>query len=147
MAGHGAQKLFGWFGGHGLEGAAGFMEKMGMRPGRRYALAAGLGELASGTFTALGLLWPAGPLSMLGPMVVVTRVAHAGKPIWAASGGAELPTLYMTVGAALAMTRPGRLSADNLLGLKLHPALVALVATAVTCGTVFTLSSRQPTSV
>ena len=44
MAAHGAQKLFGWFGGHGLSGTGGFFESLGFRPGRLFALAAGLGE-------------------------------------------------------------------------------------------------------
>ncbi|OEV06840.1 hypothetical protein AN219_33300, partial [Streptomyces nanshensis] len=55
---HGTQKLFGWFGGHGLAGTGGFMEQLGFRPGRRSALASGLGEAGGGTLLALGLATP-----------------------------------------------------------------------------------------
>src|SRR4051812_49793096 len=48
MFGHGAQKLFGWFGGHGLHGTAGFFDQVGLKPGRRTALAAGAGEAGGG---------------------------------------------------------------------------------------------------
>jgi uncharacterized membrane protein YphA (DoxX/SURF4 family) len=61
MAGHGAQKLFGSFGGPGLEGTSGFMEMLGMRPGRPWAYLAGLSEFGGGVLTALGLLYPMGP--------------------------------------------------------------------------------------
>jgi uncharacterized membrane protein YphA (DoxX/SURF4 family) len=61
MAGHGAQKLFGSFGGPGLEGTSGFMEMLGMRPGRPWAYLAGLSEFGGGVLTALGLLNPLGP--------------------------------------------------------------------------------------
>src|SRR3712207_9565233 len=55
LAGHGAQKLFGSFGGHGLEGTSGFMEMLGLRPGRPWALLAGLSEFGGGVPTAVGL--------------------------------------------------------------------------------------------
>ncbi len=55
MALHGAQKLFGWLGGYGLDGTGGYFEQLGFRPGRLFALAAGLGEFASGLLVALGL--------------------------------------------------------------------------------------------
>jgi putative oxidoreductase len=58
IAAHGAQKLFGWFGGHGLKGTAGFFESLGFRPGIFFALAAGLGELGGGLLTAAGFLGP-----------------------------------------------------------------------------------------
>ena len=64
MAAHGAQKLFGWFGGHGLEGTGRFFGSLGFRPGRRFATLAGLGELASGLLIALGFLGPVGPAIM-----------------------------------------------------------------------------------
>src|SRR5690242_16864534 len=65
LSAHGAQKLFGWFGGHGLKGTGGFFESLGFRPGVLFALAAGLGELGGGLFTAAGFLGPLGPPSAL----------------------------------------------------------------------------------
>lgn len=143
LAGHGAQKLFGWFEGHGVGGTAGWLESLGLQPGNRWAVAAGAGEFGSGVLTALGLLSPAGPLGIFGPMLVATRTVHEGKPIWVTSGGAELPAVYMAVAGALAVTGPGRFSADHLLGMRLHPALTALLAAAVAGGTAYALSSRE----
>ena len=56
LVGHGSQKLFGWFGGYGLAGTAGYMESLGLRPGRRWAIAAGLSEFGGGLLTLLGFL-------------------------------------------------------------------------------------------
>jgi len=91
MAGHGAQKLFGSFGGPGLEGTSGFMEMLGMRPGRPWAYMAGLSEFGGGALTALGLFKPLGPLGATGSMAMATRKAHWGKPIWVTEGAPSCP--------------------------------------------------------
>src|SRR5919109_3686243 len=79
MAAHGAQKLFGWFGGHGLAGTGGFLEQqLGFRPGRLFALAAGLGEFGGGLLLALGFLGPVGPAIMIAVMIVAMRTVHVG---------------------------------------------------------------------
>src|SRR5438067_277777 len=101
LAGHGAQKLFGWFGGYGPRGTGGWLESMGLRPGRPSAYLAGLSEFAGGLLTALGLLHPLGPLTMMAPMSVATGKAHWGKPIWGTSGGAELPVTNMAIATAV----------------------------------------------
>jgi len=119
MAGHGAQKLFGSFGGPGLEGTSGFMEMLGMRPGRPWAYLAGLSEFAGGLLTALGLHNPLGPLSVIGSMSMATRKAHWGKPIWVTEGGAELPVLNIAISTALMIREPDAFSLDRLLGLRL----------------------------
>ena len=106
MAGHGAQKLFGSFGGPGLEGTSGFMEMLGMRPGRPWAYMAGLSEFGGGVLTALGLLNPLGPLGVIGSMAMATRKAHWDKPIWVTEGGAELPVLNMALSTALMIRGP-----------------------------------------
>jgi putative oxidoreductase len=126
MAGHGAQKLFGSFGGPGLEGTSGFMEMLGMRPGRPWAYLAGLSEFAGGVLTALGLLNPLGPLGVIGSMSMATRKAHWGKPIWVTEGGAELPVLNIAISTALMIREPDAFSLDRLLGLRL-PAWVGPV--------------------
>jgi putative oxidoreductase len=113
LAGHGAQKLFGSFGGHGLEGTAGWLESMGLRPGKAWAAMAGGSELGAGLLSALGLLHPVGPIAAVGPMVMAWAKAHAGKPIWVTSGGAELPLLNIAAFGALALAGPGRLSLDS----------------------------------
>ncbi len=119
MAGHGAQKLFGSFGGPGLEGTSGFMEMLGMRPGRPWAYLAGISEFGGGVLTALGLLNPLGPLGIIGSMSMATRKAHWGKPIWVTEGGAELPVLNIAVSTALMIREPDRYSLDRVLGIRL----------------------------
>ncbi len=144
MAGHGAQKLFGAFGGYGLEGTGGWLESLGMKPGKQWAVAAGGGEFGSGMLMVLGLLNPVGPISMWGPMAMAWQLAHKGKPIWVTAGGAELPLINMAVGAALALPGPGRLSLDHALGIKLsRPLLATLTAAAVAGGIIAGLASRE----
>ena len=126
MAGRGAQKLFGSFGGPGLEGTSGFMEMLGMRPGRPWAYMAGLSEFGGGVLTALGLLNPLGPLGIIGSMAMATRKAHWDKPIWVTEGGAELPVLNMALSTALMIREPDAFSLDRILGIRL-PAWVGPV--------------------
>src|SRR6267143_1752562 len=79
LAAHGAQKLFGWFGGYGLTGTGGFLEQLGFVPGRRHALLAGLAETGAGLLLALGLLTPLAAAVALSVMVVLgVRDAGAG---------------------------------------------------------------------
>ena len=119
MVGHGAQKLFGSFGGPGLEGTSGFMEMLGLRPGRPWAYLAGFSEFGGGVLTALGLLNPLGPLAVIGAMSTATRTAHRGKPIWVTEGGAELPLLNIAASTALMIRGPDRYSLDRVLGIRL----------------------------
>jgi putative oxidoreductase len=119
MAGHGAQKLFGAFNGPGLEGTSGFMEMLGLRPGRPWAFMAGLSEFGGGVLTALGLLNPLGPLGVIGSMAMATTKAHWGKPIWVTEGGAELPVLNLAVSTALMLREPDKYSLDRVLGIRL----------------------------
>ena len=107
LAGHGAQKLFGHFEGPGLEGTTGFMEMLGLKPGRPWAVLAGLSEFGGGVLTALGLLNPLGPLGVIGAMSMATKTAHGGRPIWATEGGAELPVTNIAASTALLLSGPG----------------------------------------
>jgi putative oxidoreductase len=119
LAGHGAQKLFGSFGGHGVDGTAGWMESMNLKPGRQWAILAGLSEFGGGVLTAIGFLNPMGPIMSMGAMLMATIKVHAGKPIWVTAGGAELPITNMAVQAALILVGPGKLSLDALLGIRI----------------------------
>ncbi len=144
LAGHGAQKLFGVFGGHGIKGTGGFFESaLGLRPGERWAMLAGGGEFGGGMLTALGFLHPIGPITTLAPMIVAWVKVHTGKPIWASEGGAELPLLNMTAAVALICTGPGTWSMDKLFGLRPHPALSTLTALGVAIGS-YVAISQQP---
>ena len=119
MAGHGAQKLFGSFGGPGIDGTAGFMEMLGLKPGKPWAYLAGASEFGGGALTALGLLYPVGPLGVIGSMAMATRTAHKDKPIWVTAGGAELPVINIVGATALILSGPDRYSLDRLLGIRL----------------------------
>src|SRR5438105_3238277 len=92
MAGHGSQKLFGWFGGYGLEGTSGFFAKLGFRPARLFTIAASAGEIVSGLLLALGLFGPVGPALMLSIMIVAAVSVHWGHGVFA-TNGIELPLL------------------------------------------------------
>ena len=131
LAGHGAQKLFGSFGGHGVDGTAGWLESMNLKPGRQWAFMAGLSEFGGGVLTAIGALNPLGPIMALGAMLMATIKVHARRPIWVTEGGAELPVTNMAAQTALILAGPGKLSFDGLLGIRVPRwfGLVALVAT------------------
>ncbi|HEU4641556.1 MAG TPA: DoxX family protein [Gemmatimonadaceae bacterium] len=117
MAAHGAQKAFGWFGGPGLEKFGELMMQLGFRPGRVFAAAAALGEIASGLLVALGFLGPVGPALMLSVMVVAIVTVHWGNGLFAMSNGIELPLLYAIAAVVLAAVGYGAWSLDGALGL------------------------------
>jgi putative oxidoreductase len=116
LAGHGAQKLFGKLGGHGLEGTGGWFDSIGFRPGRRMALVAGLSEFTGGLLLALGLVTPLAAACIIGTMTVAASV-HVPNGLWGQSGGFEQPLTYAVVAAGLAFTGPGDASLDRLLGI------------------------------
>jgi putative oxidoreductase len=132
-AAHGAQKAFGWFEGPGPEGAAGFMDSLGFRPGKQYATVASDGELAAGLMIALGLGGPIGPAIVLSGMIVAQTTVHAKNGFFAGKNGIELGLLYASAALAFASSGYGDLSLDHALGLdeKLrHPAFTALALAA-----------------
>jgi putative oxidoreductase len=129
MAGHGAQKLFGSFDGPGMEGTAGFMEMLGLKPGKPWAQLAGASEFGGGVLTLLGFLNPLGPLGVIGSMAMATITAHGGKPIWVTEGGAELPVTNIAAATALMVGGPGKYSVDRALGIRL-PAWIGIVGLA-----------------
>ncbi|AEI40757.1 DoxX family protein [Paenibacillus mucilaginosus] len=115
FVGHGAQKLFGWFGGYGPKGTGGWMESIGMKPGVLMAVLAGLMELIGGALFAAGLLTPLAAvlitLTMLGAIVKV----HAQNGLWVTSNGYEYPLVLIAVVIGVALTGAGAYSLDALL--------------------------------
>jgi putative oxidoreductase len=117
LAAHGAGKLLGWFGaGFGLAGTSGYMESLGLRPGRPFALLAGSAELAGGLLLGLGLVTPLGALLVAATMLVAALSDHRGKGLWIFNGGAELVVTNAGVAIALAFTGAGRWSLDAVVG-------------------------------
>jgi putative oxidoreductase len=101
LVGHGSQKLFGLFGGPGLDGAGGFFQNLGFRPGKPMAIVAGTSEAGAGLLLVLGLLTPLASAAVIGTLVVAGSV-HWAAGLWAQNGGFEMPLLYVTAAAALA---------------------------------------------
>ena len=116
FVGHGMQKLLGWFGGPGLDATAENFHKMGMRPGRRNALAASLGETAGGAALALGLATPIAAGTLTATMLTAINRVHFKNGPWNANGGYEFNLTLIAAVIALAETGPGEPSLDHALG-------------------------------
>lgn len=100
--GHGTQKLFGWFGGHGLEGTAGFFEgSLGLRPGKRHATAAGVGETLGGALLVAGVGTPVATTLITGAMTTAIRKVHGANGVWNADGGWEFNAVIIAAVASL----------------------------------------------
>lgn len=142
LAYHGAQKLFGAFGGHGIEGTAQFFESAGFAPGKPNAVAAGLGEL-SGAALALGVGTPLAAAGGVGAMIGASSL-HAANGFSATDGGFEYNLVLGAAAAALALTGPGKYSVDHLLGYRFNrPTLAALALSGAVAGGLATVSRRR----
>lgn len=119
LAGHGLQKLAGWFGGGGVRGTAAFLEQLGFRPGRTWAYVVGLAETLGGVSLALGFLTPIGAILALGVLTTAILVVHVRKGLWNQNGGLEHPFVLGVIALTAALGGPGRLSVDAALGLDL----------------------------
>jgi putative oxidoreductase len=115
LAAHGTQKLFGWFGGYGLDAIGQMFERLGFRPGRRHALMAGLVEFTAGVLLALGLLTPLGAALGASVMLVAALAVHRKNGFFATGGGYEYNLVLGVAALTLAFTGPGSVSIDALL--------------------------------
>lgn len=131
FAAHGAQKLFGAFGGYGLEGTAGFFEQIGLRPGRVHAATAGTIELFGGLLIAVGLVTPFAAAALIAVMVAATITVHLQHGFFAANNGYELNLVLAAAAFALAGIGAGEWSIDHTLGLNLDGTAWALAALGV----------------
>ena len=116
LAGHGAQKLFGWFGGHGLQGTAGFVESLGWRPGQVFAGLLGVLELGAGLALALGFATPLAAGMLAAVLANAAWFVHRRNGLWNTAGGFEYPLALAAAAVSLAFPGAGRVSVDHLLG-------------------------------
>jgi len=114
FAAHGSQKLFGWFGGGGSAGTAGFFSSLGFRAPAAMALVAGLAELGGGLLLAAGLLTPLAALVLTVVMLNAIATVKWRKGFF--EPGFELDLTFLTVAVAVTATGPGRLSLDHAFG-------------------------------
>jgi len=149
FVGHGAQKLFGWFGGVGLKGFTGWIETMGLKPASIWGLTGALSEFGGGVLLALGLLNPFGPLALIGAMLIAIGLVHWSKGFWGSKGGYEYPLVLLVVSGVLGLIGPGSYSLDALLGLALPNTLIfwlGLVIAIAVAAVALVMHSRQPAS-
>ena len=107
FVGHGTQKLFGWFGGHGLDGTGQFFESIGLRPGRENAIAAGAAEAGGGALLAAGVATPVAGAALHGVMTSAIKHVHAEKGPWSTEGGWEYNAVLMAAIFAIVEQRSG----------------------------------------
>jgi putative oxidoreductase len=144
LAAHGSQKLFGWFGGGGIEGTAQGMEQLGLVPGRRSALMAGFAEAGGGLLLAFGAATPLAAAVLVGVMMVAIFTVHLKHGFFVTQGGYEYPLVLGTAALSVAFTGPGPLSVDALLGFHLAGAGWACAALLIGLGGgAIQLSSRR----
>ena len=149
FAAHGAQKLFGWWGGPGMERWIGVMEGMGVRPPRLWAAVSSLNELVGGVLLAIGLLTPLAAAVLIGQSLVIIARVHWPKGFWATKGGYEYPMVLGAASLGLAFTGPGAWSFDGYLplGLLYQPIVIwIMVAVALAVGLVAIMMRPAPSA-
>jgi putative oxidoreductase len=144
LAGHGAQKLFGWFKSPGLQGFSGWLASIGFRPPDLWAWIAGICEFAGGLLFALGLFSPLGSLLIAASMVTAIAKVHWPK-IWVTEGGIEHALTNLAVAVAVGIAGPGTISLDAMSGTELPSWLATLGVVLVVVGWVVAMvtSSRH----
>ncbi|MEU9247179.1 DoxX family protein [Streptomyces sp. NPDC048385] len=113
MAGHGAQKLFGVFGGSGLAATGRGFDALGYHPGKVFALIGGLSELCGGLGLVVGLLTPLAAAAVIGVMINAMVTVSGAHGLWSQDGGVEYNVAICVVALAIAAIGPGRLALDR----------------------------------
>ncbi len=145
LIGHGAQKLFGWWGGPGMTGWTGAMMRMRIRPPLAWAVISAGGELVGGITLVLGLLTPLPSFSITGTMRVAITLVHWPKGFWVSKGGYEFNLSIIGGSLAVALAGPGAISLDALFGIKLpEPVTVIVDAVLTVIGVGVALGTRSP---
>ncbi len=145
VAAHGAQKLFGWFGGPGMKGWTGAMNQMRIRPATPWAWMSALAELGGGLGLALGLLTPLPSLAIAGSMLVAVALVHWPHGFFVSKGGYEFNLAILGGVAAVALTGAGAYSLDAALGIHLPEPVTLIVGTILLiAGVAVALGTRAP---
>ena len=145
LFGHGTQKLFGWFGGGGMQANVAMVRRLGMRPLLPWALAGGLGEALGGVLIALGLVNPVGSIVAAAAMLTASVAVHLKNGVWSSKGGFELPLTNLAAALAVGLASPGDLSLDHALDIRLPEPGTWLVLGGVTLVvTLAGLLTRRP---
>jgi len=131
FVGHGAQKLFGVFGGGGLDGTTQMFDKIGLRPGWLHARASGTAELAGGALLALGLFTPFAAAALIAVMTAAVLTVHARNGIWNTNRGYEFNLVMVAAAFALAGIGAGSWSLDSAFGFDLSGTAWAIGALVV----------------
>jgi putative oxidoreductase len=131
FVGHGAQKLFGAFGGGGLDATAGMFDNIGLRPGWLHARAGGTAEFLGGALLAIGLFTPFAAAILIAVMTAAVITVHAPNGIWVTNQGYEFNLVMVAAVFALAGVGAGAWSLDNAFGFDLHGTAWAIGALAV----------------
>lgn len=144
VAGHGAQKMFGWFGGNGFVATRTMMgSHLRMRPAALWTALAGLSEFGGGVLLMTGLLSPLGSLGIIAAMLVAITIHW--PQFWAMRGGFEYPLALLTMGLSSGLAGPGRYSLDRALGIALPAPTTFLVGLILVLGGVLlALATRTP---
>jgi putative oxidoreductase len=145
LAAHGAQKLFGWWGGPGMAAWTQAMTRLRIRPAAPWAWISALSEFGGGLLFAVGLLSPLGSLAIAGAMLVAVATVHWANGFWNGKRGYEFNLTLLGAVTAAALTGPGTYSLDQALGLHLPEPLTLIVGTiCLIVAVVATLASRRP---
>jgi putative oxidoreductase len=147
LASHGAQKLFGWFGGYGIKGTGGFFEgTLGLKPGALFAFMSGFGEFVGGLLVAIGWLGPIGPALIISVMVVAIVTVHLPNGFFAATNGVELPLMNIAGSLALAFAGFGPYSLDAIapIGALASPQAAWIAIIVAVAGALVSIIGRKP---
>jgi putative oxidoreductase len=145
LAAHGAQKLFGWWGGSGIRGLRQHLTHMRFRPAPLWVAGAVGTEIGGGLLLALGFLSPLGSVGAGAAMIMAIVAFHWGKGFFGQSGGLEMPLLYLVAASVLGITGAGSYSLDSLFGITLPEPVTGIVAAGLAvAGVVVAMAGRAP---
>lgn len=128
--GHGAQKLFGWFGGKGLRATARGYESLHLQPAKLWAVLGGLSEFLGGAGLALGIFTPVAAALIIGAMLMAILKVHLPNGLWNQNRGIEYPLVNLLLAAFLGLFGPGAYSLEQYLKLSYPVHLVFVISLA-----------------